>query len=93
MDRQTYERIRHLEPHFQTAVRAQYKRATTRAEDQLVIDTLRELGKSPHTSLSCGRCSYLNFLMLGNLYFEYINNLPTIPTEPTEPKTKRTRKK
>jgi hypothetical protein len=75
MDKKTYERLRHLEPHFQTAVRAQYKRATTRDEDQLVIDTLKALGKNPHTSLSCGRCSYLNFLMLGNLYFEYLNGI------------------
>lgn len=81
MTRKQYERIRHLEPHFMTAVRSQYKRATTKSEDTEVIETLKELGRSPYTSLSCGRCSYLNFRMLGELYFAYTASKPERKTK------------
>lgn len=66
-----YNRLKPLEGHFLTAVKANYKRATTRQEDELVINTLKELGKSPHTTPSCGRCSFLNFQQLGKIYLEY----------------------
>lgn len=78
-----YNRLKPLEGHFRTAVKANYKRATTRLEDELVINTLKELGKSPHTTPSCGRCSFLNFQQLGKIYLEY-----TPQTHPKKTKTK-----
>lgn len=80
-----YNRLKPLEGHFLTAVKANYKRATTRLEDELVINTLKELGKSPHTTPSCGRCSFLNFQQLGKIYLEYT---PQQQTQPKKTKAK-----
>lgn len=81
-----YNRLKPLEGHFRTAVKANYKRATTRLEDELVINTLKELGKSPHTTPSCGRCSFLNFQQLGKIYLEYT---PQPQTQPKKTKAKK----
>ncbi|MBQ5616135.1 MAG: hypothetical protein IIU90_00090 [Bacteroidaceae bacterium] len=85
LTQEQYDKLKPLEGHFRTAVKANYKRATTRAEDELVINTLKELGKSPHTTPSCGRCSFLNFQQLGKIYLEYT-------PQPQQPKKTRTRK-
>lgn len=88
LTQEQYDKLKPLEGHFRTAVKANYKRATTRLEDELVINTLKELGKSPHTTPSCGRCSFLNFQQLGKIYLEY-----TPQTQPqTQPKKTRTKK-
>lgn len=83
-----YNRLKPLEGHFRTAVKANYKRATTRQEDELVINTLKELGKSPHTTPSCGRCSFLNFQQLGKIYLEYTPQPQTPQPKKTKAKSK-----
>lgn len=83
-----YNRLKPLEGHFRTAVKANYKRATTRQEDELVINTLKELGKSPHTTPSCGRCSFLNFQQLGKIYLEYTPQPQQQTQQPKKTKTK-----
>lgn len=88
LTQEQYDRIKHLEGHFRTAVKANYKRATTRLEDELVINTLKELGKSPHTTPSCGRCSFLNFQQLGKIYLEYTPQTQPQQTKKTKAKSK-----
>lgn len=76
-----YERLQPLERYLGTVHRSQYKRATTRMEDNTVQDVLTELGY-PKTDLTCAKCVYNMYSQAAKLYYKFAEDLnqTTIPT-------------
>ena len=80
-----YERVEPLERYLGTVPRSQYKRATTRMEDNPVQDVLTELGY-PKTDLTCAKCVYNMYLQAAKLYYKFAEDL----NQTTKPTTYRT---
>lgn len=65
-----YKRLVPLEEYFVTITRAQYKRASTRREDDIIIATLKELNL-PVSKLTCAKCVYNMYERIAKLYYEF----------------------
>lgn len=69
-----YKRLVPLEEYFVTITRAQYKRASTRREDDIIIATLKELNL-PVSKLTCAKCVYNMYERIAKLYYEFQQKL------------------
>lgn len=77
MTQEQYDRIKHLEPYFKTCVLAQYKRATTKKDNDLVYNILKELKLYAEPNDGCAKCVYSNYLRLGKEYFGFAQEKKT----------------
>lgn len=70
------DKIKFMEPHFNTVIKAQYKIATPTKDNEYVASIYEEAtSEKLYKNWGCNKCVFDIFKKIGNLYFESINYL------------------
>lgn len=65
------ELLKPLESVFSTILKSKYKKGTTRAQNQLVADTVNAANKTNHRfNLSCSQCVFNLYKIAATMYFD-----------------------